>query len=286
MKAESPYPALPPELERQIFEICVISRPVLAPKLMLVASRVQEWVEPLLYRTIAVQYTAIFDGYPNFTWDTILAAIHSKPPSFFHSVRNIHLSIRSNGTTAELLLAACTRVENLALRFADVLDFLPLIAPLSLNYFTADFTQFFLCHLPTHPLFAHITHLALLGTALSAERADELSLIPRLTHLSFERPALVGLSLRLLETCRSLIVLIALVHDAQIQNYCQYLPALSRDFRFVTMTNYRYLEDWRRGVHAGTDYWTRAEDFIVRRRSGEIDALNYNLASDASRVAA
>ncbi|KAF7369499.1 hypothetical protein MVEN_00279700 [Mycena venus] len=254
---------------------------------MLVASRVKKWVEPLLYQTIAVQYTAPFDGYPNFTWDILLAAIRSKPPSFFHSVRHIHLSMHHgsiNRTNAEALLSVCTRVENLVLHWADVLDLLPLIAPLPLKYFTADFTQFFLYHPPTHRIFTHITHLALGGTVLSAEKADELSLVPRLTHLSFERSALVGLSLRLLDTCESLLVLIALVVDSEIHNnHRQYLSALSRDPRFVTMTNYRYLADWQRGVHAGTDYWTRAEDFIARRRSGEIDALNYNLP-DASKL--
>jgi hypothetical protein len=36
-------PILPPELEREIFEICAISRPASIPNLMLVAQRVKEW---------------------------------------------------------------------------------------------------------------------------------------------------------------------------------------------------------------------------------------------------
>jgi hypothetical protein len=39
----TPVPVLPIELERQIFEICASSRPVLIPKLMLVAWRVKQW---------------------------------------------------------------------------------------------------------------------------------------------------------------------------------------------------------------------------------------------------
>jgi hypothetical protein len=36
-------PTLPRELEREIFELCDLSRPTFIPKLMLVAQRVKEW---------------------------------------------------------------------------------------------------------------------------------------------------------------------------------------------------------------------------------------------------
>jgi hypothetical protein len=39
----SSLPTLPSELEREIFEICAVSRPVCIPKLVLVAQRVKEW---------------------------------------------------------------------------------------------------------------------------------------------------------------------------------------------------------------------------------------------------
>jgi hypothetical protein len=43
MSLKSLTPILPTELERQIFELCALSRPVRIPKLMLVAWRVKEW---------------------------------------------------------------------------------------------------------------------------------------------------------------------------------------------------------------------------------------------------
>ncbi|KAJ7126167.1 hypothetical protein C8R44DRAFT_121208 [Mycena epipterygia] len=43
MESVRTAPILPPELERQIYEICALSRPVLIPKLMLVAWRAKEW---------------------------------------------------------------------------------------------------------------------------------------------------------------------------------------------------------------------------------------------------
>jgi hypothetical protein len=42
-------PILPPELERGIFEICAISRPVSIPNLMLVAQRVKEWCVAIFF---------------------------------------------------------------------------------------------------------------------------------------------------------------------------------------------------------------------------------------------
>jgi hypothetical protein len=43
MKLSSLAVELPLELERHIFEICALSRPVGIPKLMLVGWRVKEW---------------------------------------------------------------------------------------------------------------------------------------------------------------------------------------------------------------------------------------------------
>jgi hypothetical protein len=41
-------PTLPRELEREIFELCTLSRPVCIPKLMVVAQRVKEWYGTVL----------------------------------------------------------------------------------------------------------------------------------------------------------------------------------------------------------------------------------------------
>ncbi|KAJ6463149.1 hypothetical protein C8R47DRAFT_1202082 [Mycena vitilis] len=46
---------------------------------------------------------------------------------------------------------------------------------------------------------------------------------------------------------------------------------LAEDVRFVSMVS----DDWVMGALAGVDYWTRAEDFIAKRRSGEINSLEY-----------
>ncbi|KAJ6550049.1 hypothetical protein B0H19DRAFT_1160293 [Mycena capillaripes] len=45
---------LPPELERLIFEIAALESPKSMPALILVARRVQIWIEPLLYGVLAL----------------------------------------------------------------------------------------------------------------------------------------------------------------------------------------------------------------------------------------
>jgi hypothetical protein len=50
-------------------------------------------------------------------------------------------------------------------------------------------------------------------------------------------------------------------------------PQLVQDVRFVTvlMHRKRWVDDWHQGAQHGTDFWTRAERFIAKRRSREID---------------
>ncbi|KAJ6557547.1 hypothetical protein B0H19DRAFT_1261159 [Mycena capillaripes] len=81
----------------------------------------------------------------------------------------------------------------------------------------------------------------------------------------------------------SLDVLVMFVNSPPISRADRrYLPDLARDPRFVMMSNLLHLKDRHMGVHAGLDYWNRAEDFIAKRRSGEIGALKYTIPGDAS----
>ncbi|KAJ7871108.1 hypothetical protein B0H13DRAFT_1043927 [Mycena leptocephala] len=154
-------PVPPIELERQIFEICAGSRPVLIPKLMLVAWRVKQWVEPLLYRTVAVGYSVAIQGYPIFTWDVLLSVTRSKPACFFRdSVRHMCLNLRHDDI-AEPLLAVCTGLENLSINLPDLKKLPPLIAPLLLKHLHAPLNPLFRDLPLNHQFFALITHLGL-----------------------------------------------------------------------------------------------------------------------------
>ncbi|KAJ7616528.1 hypothetical protein FB45DRAFT_1063956 [Roridomyces roridus] len=54
---------------------------------------------------------------------------------------------------------------------------------------------------------------------------------------------------------------------------------LARDPRFVWMMCAQFIQDWHMGALSGVDYWTRAEDFVTRRRAG---LLEYALENDES----
>ncbi|KAJ7883939.1 hypothetical protein B0H14DRAFT_3857247 [Mycena olivaceomarginata] len=182
------------ELERYILELAASSRPVSIPKLMLVSWHVKEWVEPLLYHTLAI-------------------SDYQKKP-----------------------------IDGYALDGAST----------SWGEFGGNWS----C----------------------------LSLLPRLTHLAFVDWAFLGTCPELLRSCKSLSALILLeavnngylhpdIHDA----------GLEREQRFVVMQAPDYphiLRNWQIGAHNGADFWMRADDFIRKRRSGEIDALQYRLVHD------
>ncbi|KAJ6543059.1 hypothetical protein B0H19DRAFT_1381027 [Mycena capillaripes] len=280
----------PLELERYIFEICGRSRPIVIPKLMLIAWRVREWVEPLLYHTIAVQYTAAIDGYPIFTWPVLRSAIRTKPASFFRdSVRNIRILFKA-GLEADIatLLSVCTGVQNLSIAYVHPLepslDEMSLITSLRLTHFYGNLNKAVSRPSPTHSSFAHITHLGMKYGMLTPtddvmlQTCSHLSLMPRLTHLSLDGYRYMKKCLHILETCKFLRVVIALRGDVPLDH----VTALSRDLRFVKMRNKNLFRDWQMGTHTGVDYWARAEDFIAKRRSGEINSLEYVIPEDAS----
>ncbi|KAJ7136382.1 hypothetical protein C8R43DRAFT_1203395 [Mycena crocata] len=51
----------------------------------------------------------------------------------------------------------------------------------------------------------------------------------------------------------------------------EHVSELAKDTRFMIMLCKFYLRDWQIGCHMGIDYWSRAEDFVAKRKRGEID---------------
>ncbi|KAK7000973.1 hypothetical protein R3P38DRAFT_1801042 [Favolaschia claudopus] len=107
-------PVFPPELEREIFEICALSQPPAIITLLLVAQRVKYWIEPLLYRTMALEYPN--KARRNFTSDFVPSSIRAKTPIFLQqSIRHLAFCKTNDDldAKADIILAACPRVENL-----------------------------------------------------------------------------------------------------------------------------------------------------------------------------
>ncbi|KAJ7629604.1 hypothetical protein B0H17DRAFT_545601 [Mycena rosella] len=167
MNSPSPLisePRFPPDLEREIFEICALSRPRTIPSLMLVASRVKEWVEPLLYRIIAVSDSRN-ESLPPFTCDILVRTIRAKPVHFLAKyVRHLYLTPgrRNDREHVSDILPACTGVTSLFTLWAlhDAV-FLTLLENMhSLRQLAVSVSSLFVPNNGfEHRLFRNITHL-------------------------------------------------------------------------------------------------------------------------------
>ncbi|KAJ6482770.1 hypothetical protein C8R45DRAFT_932363 [Mycena sanguinolenta] len=296
---ETVSPALPPELERIIFEVTALSRPRSIPRLMLVAWRVKSWrvhtVEPLLYRTIIVgsDLGTLRDEPDSETrplpipFQNLLSLIQSYQfPCFLSSVRNLFLA-HDNAADEASILAACRGTENLwlAAQTRCIVVEMEFDRPIkrlhgclqvifgSSKSTAIDFT---------HSVFASLTHLEIFdipgdiprdGIDMTAWIA--LSHLPHLTHLAFDDEEYLPVGGALLPTWQHLKVFIILFPQKCLHTelFAQYnVPELADEPRLVLMVCSEYLEDWIKGAHTGRDdYWAQAEDHIARRKSGKVD---------------
>ncbi|KAJ7461167.1 hypothetical protein FB451DRAFT_1096106 [Mycena latifolia] len=251
-------PALPVELERAIFEICALSRPTSIPKLMLVASCAKEWVEPVLYRTIAVsslRHTT--DDYLVLPQQFLLRTMRTKPPKFFHNnVRHLFLGACPTGIVSSVL-TVCTHVENLSIDINLGADDIRLIASFPLQHLYTVFEPFLRALPPTHGLFSQLTHLDIVDKPDPLPSPDAmgrwvtLSLMPRLTHLSFRNHRFIRICGRLLETCESLSVLVSMSTSGIEHADRPILNDLERYPRFVVLRCNDFFDDWNFGIRLG-----------------------------------
>ncbi|KAJ6448325.1 hypothetical protein C8R45DRAFT_850381 [Mycena sanguinolenta] len=283
-------PALPTDLEREIFEFVAFSNIRSVPGLVLVAQRVNKQIEPLLYRNLSVYQT--HSSQPDddvnlirISTSDFLRLLHSKPASFFHDhVRHLAL-MRVPSSAAALILSRCSGALRLALfqpGTPDSNSWLPSIAAMSLVQISVDVNPLFGNSGVDfrHDSFARLAHLDLFEIPTSESWATDLCQLPCLTHLSFNfdwedyaEANIDATSCRLILTgCKSLNVLVLVFMDESGREEfdCKYF---SNDPRSVTMVVADFLGDWERGATGGADYWIRAASFIQKRRSGEIKGL-------------
>ncbi|KAJ7604475.1 hypothetical protein FB45DRAFT_51216 [Roridomyces roridus] len=273
-------PRLPLELEQTIFVLTAYVDPLSVPILMLVAWRVKDWVERLQYRVILFSGgLAGLDGermYPHEDDDSFSRLLSLSPSLLRDSVRHLCLCQLPHHDV-EALVTACPNVEDLwgGPERLDAIGALPLkrlhasLVPL----FFPKPIEF------QHPLFSRLTHLEIFDRQVSVELASwsGLAVLPHLTHLAFNDEDFLYIFPDILRLCPSLKVL------ALVLAYHGHPPRVSeelaRDPRFVWMMCAQFIQDWHMGALSGADYWTRAEDFVARRRAG---LLEYALEKDES----
>ncbi|KAJ7624113.1 hypothetical protein DFH06DRAFT_757114 [Mycena polygramma] len=287
---ESPcaVPRLPPELERTIFELAALSHPTSIPKLMLIAWRIKEWVEPLLYRVVLV--SAASDSYaeqrhfPVYTPAIMLRTITNKPPEFLQlAVKHLFFEASTQLTEVETILAACAGVTGLFVWVAPRSHLSALYDLRCLRRLTITATTLLDPPIIAFPaVFQNITHLELLASRLPGFAEDalgkRLARVPHLTHVAFNT-YLHGTASNIEIWKDTRLTCIALLAPAGGRPRGA-VSSLTSDSRFVCiLEELDYEVEWLRGAQTGTDYWDLADDFIAARRAGKVHPTCYTISN-------
>ncbi|KAJ7445105.1 hypothetical protein FB451DRAFT_1293379 [Mycena latifolia] len=296
-------PRLPPDLEREIFEICALARPVTIPGLMLVAWRVKKWVEPLLFRIVCIaprlRRPAQIDNLglrlPFFTSDRLLHLMNERPTGLVaNSVRHLYLLPPREGgeqamlrhtTNMDAILPACIGLTTLFIAPKET-EFCATLGDMyALRRLTVDASEFFKQHPEgfAHWLFRNITHLEIFsGQIGSAATWAALALVPHLTHFSFwEEAFLNGRAGAVLAACPRLQYLVFLsISPGFILSCAPACVRLAADPRFVAVIVRDSKRDWLFSALQKQDYWTRVEAFIAAKRAGSVASSGYRVTSD------
>ncbi|KAJ6533410.1 hypothetical protein DFH09DRAFT_1181360 [Mycena vulgaris] len=279
-------PALPVELEREIFETTALMHPRTIFVLLRVARRTHVWIEPLVYRVVRIGGAPPHSGMTR----ALLQGLNSesKPASVFqHTVRHLLIQ-RGPCSPAEVVqvLDACSGIVDLVMD--GLIPSSAMLSPLAkmrLRQLSVYLERLFGgpgAIDPTHALFTSLTHLRLFPVRLGGQRAQQvcahLPRLPALTHLCLHLAGDVNWDplQMLLADCPRLEILVTLCRPtrgdsvrAQTQN-----PPV-RDVRLVMGEYKNRWADWEAGARGFPDLWSRAEDFVARKRSGAIEANCY-----------
>jgi len=272
--ANIPIRTLPPELERDIFEMAVQQYPKDAAKMARVARRVQDWVEPIMYAKVVLNH-----WFPHADSEMVrlfLRTIESRPPTFFAKhVKSLYLNVHTQ--EAARIISVCTGVENLVC--CDALwstthgqsMYLPSILALSPRRLSVSLKRIFPpSQTPnfSHSLFANMTHLQVTDRLAFAMWPK--FRLPRLTHLAFpyspgRDPAnhIIKQQVRdILSNCRAIRVLVLTT------SCCDNTPRLlmSDEPRAVIVHCRVSRLEFGAFEKGEADYWVRAEQFVALHR--------------------
>ncbi|KAF7362999.1 hypothetical protein MVEN_00651600 [Mycena venus] len=277
-------PKLPLDLEHRIFEIAAMACPVSIPRLMLVAWRVKDWVEPLLYRVVFLPHpTPRKDesrafGIPTFRDD----AVQQCPSTWLQQLKHLYIGHTVKEPFVTDWLSACSGVTNLSAGFYNyspgVLHALGTLH--SVQYLTIDVRALFHPEVP-HSLFLTVTHLDLFEMlGLGTERADSISaklaLMPHLTHFAYWPRTHGSMSQAGVHTDTRLKCIVFLSWE---EYPMQQSSPLLDDSRFVAIQQKSGSSlDWLRGAVGAVDRWALADAFIAARQAGKVERSRYQIS--------
>lgn len=204
-------PALPLDLEREIFETTALLHISAIPALLRVSRRVFAWIEPLLYRAIRIDSPT--------TAEAIERVIHERPAMFFSdNVRHLYFSARS-GWTCQKVSALIRLCPHLVSLFFEGIWLESVLLPvldgiLHVRSWCGSLRNLFHGGAVDlgHPFFGTITHLYVTVHGISPYTVPSLNKIPALSNLCLHNAVTVDLLSSLLERHPHLRILLILFH--------------------------------------------------------------------------
>ncbi|KAJ7807455.1 hypothetical protein B0H13DRAFT_2483537 [Mycena leptocephala] len=252
-------PIFPVELEQVIFETTALMHPTAIPALLRIARRVLVWIEPLLYRVVrifpqntpmvrALQKATNRSRQNSSTMRSIISSLNLLITvllaSYLPSARASSTSLQPTVHEPALLpILATMRVQRLSLNLNA------LFGPETIDL--------------KHSLFQSVTHLDMFRVERVAEVLPDL-------------PA--DIILPVLEICPRLVLLLVMWASYAFEKslYAAARVPCVYDVRFVIGMYKHYWQDWEAGARGLPDSWSRADDFVARKRRGEIDGMVYS----------
>ncbi|KAJ7498849.1 hypothetical protein FB451DRAFT_12690 [Mycena latifolia] len=260
-------PELPPELEREIFELALrTNRQDAAFKLTLslVARRVQFWVDLAFYEMVTISHETQATKFVK------LIASKLKPPDFFTAVKILCLPYSVTGEQACAILSACTKVQMLAC-WVDCTDSpeLPLlVSRLPLRRLSIEYQHFLEIPVVASTWLSNLTHvdLVLWDFGLSDIDLSTLSRLPRVTHVALPlyRTASAHAAI-VCSSCPNLRVLV-IISDPNREEDTDPAQNYLFDPRIVVEAGpTNIIQDWEALYFGLPDLWSYAEDAIAQR---------------------
>ncbi|KAJ6464485.1 hypothetical protein C8R45DRAFT_1024147 [Mycena sanguinolenta] len=267
-------PTLPPELERQIFELAAKLHPNKIPKFLRVARRVLQWLEPFLYNVVTVG--------PGRTLSAIVAASKSKPASFLHNTvrhvllvpMNVWRFAGSEHKLASAVLPLLTGMEDFtALGDVKPINLPDIFGTVRLRRLAMNLTEITDPVNLTLPYFSSITHLDIFDEILAEHESTwaDLAAMPCLTHLCFHAVVPANVWKMVVRTCPDIQLLVnqwSSLRAPAARHIAKNPPV--NDPRFVVLFVSGYADQWEEGARGGEDFWIRGACFVAQKRKGEI----------------
>ncbi|KAJ7766015.1 hypothetical protein B0H16DRAFT_1522792 [Mycena metata] len=286
-------PYFPPELEREIFELAAVWYPRAIPALLRVCHRVHYWIEPLLYTVLPL------DSHRS------IRAVHgrltAKPflriPPIEHILVDLRLLELTEWRSLNQILSPESKLDIVIKGgiLDSALDYKSFLTPLRQmpQHVTFEFARDLEIYIfLREPVFSTVTHLTLLYTdqytsVIWGHYWSSVAHLPALTHLCLTANASRVILPRLLDECPRLKAVVTTWltpadSRARVEAFSYVLTV--PDPRVVVTNLPDFFDEWERTARCGYDLWMRADEFIARKRRGEIPAGHYLLDDLVPRI--